>query len=131
MRGELMHGDADLVSEADWSAAVEAMRAAGRAAGKAGGSWVADGNTSRLALEGMLRALEGDADPDACAPPMPFSGEWADAATLEETVDAETELDAESLTPEELDELGTAFEDEYAAAWLEEAERTVRALLGD
>ena len=45
-------------------------------------------------------------------------------------IEAETDADTDSLSPEEEAELADAFEEAYALAWQEEAERTVRGLLG-
>lgn len=91
---------------------------------------MADGNTSRAALFAMAKAWE-EGDPAAPCSPDPFSGEWAGDPSIEDTVDAYTALDAADLEPEELDDLVSAFEDAYRSAWQDEAERTVRGLLGD
>jgi hypothetical protein len=45
-------------------------------------------------------------------------------------IEAETDADADSLSPEEEAELADAFEEAYAPAWQEEAERTVRDCSG-
>lgn len=121
----------ETMTEAEWGAAVEAMRAAGETAGKNAASWIADGNTSRLALEGMLRAFEGDADPGAVAAPAPFSGEWASGPSVADVIGSETEADPDELAPEERDELATVFEDAYYEAFHAEGERIVRGMLGE
>jgi hypothetical protein len=120
----------DTMTEAEWTECVEAMREAGTDAGRSAGSWIADGNTSDGALRVVLRQWE-EGDPAAPSAPSPFSGEWGGDPTVEETIDAATPADPETLTPEEVDELASAYEDAFAVAWHEEAERTVRALLGE
>lgn len=117
-----------MVTDVEWDLALKAMELAGIRDGRAAGSWVADGNTSEIALRHMLKMWD-DGDPAAPDAPQPFSGEWADSATVEDVIDAETELDAESLTPEERDDLATTYETAYAAAWYDEAESTVRGFL--
>jgi hypothetical protein len=117
------------VADTTWDTAVAAMRAAGERDGKAAGSWIADGNTSEAALRRTLQLWE-DGDPEAPSAPHPFSGEWADSPRPEDIIDAETEdYSGWSMNVEEVDELASAYEDAYAQAWQEEAERTVRALL--
>jgi hypothetical protein len=106
------------------------MRAAGERAGKAAGGWIADGNTSEETLRAILRQWD-DGDPVAPSAPSPFSGEWADELTLRDVIDGETDIDPESITPEEEAELADAFEEAYRDAWQEEAERTVRGFLPD
>jgi hypothetical protein len=120
----------ETMTDAEWAKAVEDMREAGRGDGAAAGSWVADGNTSEDALRNLLRMWE-EGDPAAPCPPSPFSGEWADDPTLSEVIDSNTDCDPDTLTPEEADELATAYEDAYSEAWQAEAERTVRGLLGE
>lgn len=110
--------------------AIDAMRNAGERNGTAAGTWVADGNTDERALKEMRRQW-ADGDPAAPEPPSPFSGEWAGGPSIEDMVDAETELDSDSLEPEDLDELATAYEDAYYMAWAASAERTVNGLLGE
>ena len=117
-------------TDAEFAAAMEAMRAAGRKSGTAAGGWIADGNTSEESLRITLQQWE-DGDPAPPSAPSPFSGEWADSPTVEEVINSETDLNSDELEPEEIDELARAFEDEFSMAWQEEAERTVRALLPD
>ena len=118
------------MTDTEWTAAVDAMRAAGERAGTAAGGWIADGNTREEALRALLRQWD-DGDPAAPTAPMPFSGEWADSPTLRDVIEAETDADVDSLSPEEEADLADAFEEAYALAWQEEAERTVRGLLGE
>ena len=116
------------MTEAEWAAALESMRAAGQRTGTAAGSWVADGNTREETLRVIVRQWD-EGDPLAPSAPSPFSGEWADSPSIRDVIEAETDADAGSLSPEEEDELADAFEEAYALAWQEEAERTVRGLL--
>jgi hypothetical protein len=119
-----------MMTDAQWALAIESMRQAGEDSGKAAGSWVADGNTPEAELRSVLQMWE-DGDPAAPTAPAPFSGEWAGDPSPEDVIGANTDCDVESLSPEEIDELATAFEDAYFEAWQDEAERTVRGLLGE
>lgn len=119
----------DTLTDAEWAEAFTAMRRAGARAGKAAGGWIADGNTSEESLRALLKMWD-EGDPAAPVPPSPFSGEWAGDPSLEEVIDAETDIDVETIDPEEVSELGDAFEEEYCQAWHDEAERTVKAMLG-
>jgi hypothetical protein len=117
--------DDSAYSAEQFAEAIEAMRDAGRKAGRRAGGWVADGNTSERSLRAILILID-DGEFDV---PAPFSGEWADDPTPREVIQSETELDPDFLEPEETDELLYAFEDEFSAAYLAEAERIVRGLL--
>lgn len=118
------------MTDTEWAAAVDAMRMAGERAGTAAGGWIADGNTREEALRALLRQWD-DGDPAAPSAPMPFSGEWADDPSISDVIAMETDVDPDSLSPEEEAELADAFEEAYALAWQEEAERTARGLLGE
>ena len=55
----------------------------GYEAGRAAGSWVIDGNTSRETCERILQGYE-DGDPEIMdMQPSPLSGEWADESIPE------------------------------------------------
>src|SRR5262245_25295270 len=118
------------ISDQDFNTAKEAMAAAGRSAGEAAGSWVADGNTSERALRRIIE-LWDDGDPEAPSAPEPFCGGTDGGAVVspEEVIDRETELTSEELSPEEISELADAYEDAYCQGWQDEAERTVRGML--
>lgn len=118
------------VDENEWAKATKAMADAGAKHGKNSGGWVTDGNTKEETLRNTLKQWD-DGDPAAPTSPSPFSMEWADDTSVEEMIDQETDLCAEDLTPEERDELATAYEDAFHEAWQDEAERTVRGLLPD
>ena len=122
--------EAELITAEEWEAAVSAMAEAGKQAGKAAGSWVADGNTSESALREIVRMWE-ERDREAPSPPNPLSGEWADDPSLTDIIGRETDIDPESLTPEKESDLADAYEDAYFSAWQEEAERTVKGFLPD
>ncbi len=117
------------MTAAEWAQAIQQMRSQGETDGRNGGAWIADGNTSAETLQAILDQWE-EGDPNAPAPLAPFSGEWADSPALADIIDYATECDVESLTPEDMDELGTAYEDAFYAAWQESAESTVRGLRG-
>ena len=119
-----------MVTDAEFTAAVAAMKKAGADAGKASGGWIADGNTDEKELRSLLKMWD-DGDPAAPGPHSPFSGEWADGLSVWDVIGDETELDPEELSGEEIDELATAFEEAFYEAWHAEAERTVRAMLPD
>lgn len=119
----------DMMTDAEFAAATAAMTEAGRRDGAAAGSWIADGNTSEASLRELLRRWD-EGDPAAPGAPSPFSGEWADGPTVRDVIDRETDCDPETITPDEEDELAGAYEEAFGQAWQEEAERTVRALLG-
>jgi hypothetical protein len=61
----------------DFTRPEEKMHASGYRAGRAAGSWVIDGNTTRETAQAVLDAAE------QCELeiPAPFSGEWADGWT--------------------------------------------------
>lgn len=119
----------DTMSETEWAKCVADMRKAGTAAGKAAATWLIDGNSTPEDVRRMLIGWD-EGDPAAPSAPCPLSGEWADEPTLRDWVECETDADPDSLEPEELDELASAFEDAYAEAWQLEAERSARAFLG-
>jgi hypothetical protein len=126
-----MTEERETMTDDEFNAACAAMRAGGLAGGRAAGTWIADGNTSRMALEGMVRAFDGDADPDTVSAPSPFSGEWGGDPTAEDKIAEHTDCDPDTLTPEERDELASAYEEGFYEGWNESAERTVRGLLGE
>lgn len=118
------------MNDEQWGEAIEAMKVAGAKAGKASASWLLDGNSDEAGVRAMLKQWE-DGDPDAPSAPDPFSGEWASEPSLAEVIEAETDYEADTLEPEEADELGTAYEDAFAEAWQAEAERSACAMLSD
>ena len=101
----------------------------GRDAGRAAGSWAADGNTKQQHITNVLKMLD-DGDPEASdyLPPTPnLSGEWADDLTpaklFEEVVGREaTERDAELK-----DTLATAWEDGVMETFENQCEKTLRS----
>lgn len=117
---------ADLTDEQLEKAKSE-MRAGGVERGKAAASWLLDGNSSDADARELLRQCE-ECELDQ---PSPLSGEWADDPTLADLIGEFTEWDADTLTPEERDELATAFEDGYSEGYSLEAEASARRMLAD
>jgi hypothetical protein len=112
----------------EWEKAKKDMEHAGKRDGAAVGTWIADANTKPEVLRETLRLWE-DGDPGAPCPPSPLSGEWGDMPAAREVIGRETDLDPASLTPEEVNGLYAAYDEAYAQAWQESAEKTVRGLL--
>lgn len=120
--------DTITLTDAEFALEIESMRKAGADAGHAAATWLVDGNTDEDTARRILAQWD-EGDCNAPHAPAPFSGEWADDPTVSDVIERETSLEFDSLTPEEIDELTTAFEDAYAEAWQDEAERSVRAIL--
>jgi len=120
----------ETMTDQEFQAAVDAMSQAGRFAGRSVATWLFDGNTTEETYRAFLKASE-DGDPDNYAPPDPFSGEWADSLTLEQVIEAETDIDPETLSDDERCSLADAYEQEFCQAWWDEAERAARAAIGE
>lgn len=118
------------ITDEDWGIAMVAMKEAGAKAGKASASWLVDGNTSEAALRTILKQWE-DGDPRAPSAPDPLSSEWAGDPSVAEVIEEHTDYDPDTMEPEEADELASAYEDAFYEAWQDEAERSVRAALGE
>ena len=117
------------LTESEWAQAVADMASAGHRDGTASGSWIADGNTSEESLRAVLEQWD-NGDPAAPCAPSPFSGEWADDPTVDDIIGNNCDIDIDSLTPEERDELADSYESAYSEAWQTEAERTARHCAG-
>ena len=120
--------ETETIADVEFAKAVEEIKDAGKDAGRAAGGWIADGNTTEEELRNVLQMWD-DCDPAAPYAPSPFSGEWAGDPSLQSVIEDATGLT--ECTPEEEDELASAFEEAFAEAWQDEAERTVRAFLGE
>lgn len=115
------------MTDAEFAQAVEAMRTAGKRQGENDAAWLCDGNTTREAAQALLARIEAcelDYSP-------PFSGEWADGLTVAGVIADETDCDPESLSPEESDELATAFEEGYGEGYCAAAEELARMYAAD
>ncbi|MBK9976222.1 MAG: hypothetical protein IPP14_15760 [Planctomycetes bacterium] len=115
------------MTDLEFQTACDAMRTAGESDGKNAGSWVIDGNTSD---ETRARIAQGmvDSDPEVLdALPSLQLGEWAGDPTLEELVADYTDVDPESCTPEELEELFQAYSDGWYQGMNDEVERNANA----
>lgn len=117
--------DLETMTDAEFAAEIESMRSAGADAGKSAASWICDGNTRQEDAQRVLKQFE-DGDPAAPSAPAPFSGEWAGDPSIEDVIRDVCTVDYDSLDPQEIDELATAFEDAYSEAWQDEAYRVVR-----
>jgi len=112
---------------------VDAAAALGAEHGRAGGSWVFDGNTDQATY---VRCLELDEEGapewfDMFGPSSgPLSGEWADGMTparLADELDVSTDAawgEDPDGDPELLAELCDAYEQAYNEAWRDEVLRT-------
>lgn len=118
------------LTDAEFAVEIENMRQADADAGKSSASWLVDGNTSEDTCRAILKQFD-DGDPAAPSAPSPFSGEWAGDPTIEDVITDVCSVDFDSLEPEEVDELATAYEDAFYSAWQDEAERSVRASIGE
>jgi hypothetical protein len=105
----------------DFTQYEEAARELGTEHGRAAGSWILDGNSSRESAQRLLDMIE-DGDPelwDSYASPL--SGEWADGRTPDDIL---SEIDyPETRTPEEYDDIIRAYEDAHSSAWESEVNR--------
>lgn len=110
------------MTDEEFTAAEDAMHAAGIRDGLAAASWLVDGNTTKEQAAKLLEQID-NCELDS---PNPLSGEWAGDPTLADLIGRETECDAESLTDEARDCLATAYEDGYAEGYHCEAERVAR-----
>ena len=113
----------------DRSKVLEEARNLGRDAGKAAGSWAADGNTDSEAAGRVLAMLE-DGDPEAWdyLPKIPnLSGEMADDPTPRTLAD-DLDIDPES---DLLEAACEAWEEGVYDTFEHACERTLRMVLGD
>lgn len=93
------------------------LLAEARDRGKAAGSWVIDGNTTRETAQHIVSGYE-DGDPAVLdIAPAPLSGEWAGESMTELRLD---DADDETLT---------AYEDAYGEAFWDEVLTSARRVL--
>lgn len=119
--------ETETMTPTEWTAAVEAMRTAGKRQGERDAAWLVDGNTTQEAARALLERCENcelDFSP-------PFSGEWADSPTVADVIGDETDADPESLTDEERDELASAYEEGYGEGYCAAAEELARMYSAD
>lgn len=114
----------------DGDALVAAAAELGTEHGHAAGTWVLDGNSSVETARRILTGLD-DGDPEVLdTQPAPLSGEWADGPTPASLAD-ELGYDYDTLADAELmDDVCTAYEDAYSAAYWTEVGRSARCLAG-
>lgn len=105
----------------------------GRAAGKAAGSWVVDGNTSEATARRLIE-MDSVGDPafyEEC-PESPLSGEFADGPTLAD-VCSEAGLYTSAFEGGDREylegEIAEAFEQGFTYGWAEEVIRSAHALI--
>jgi hypothetical protein len=110
------------VTDDEFSAAEKSMGLEGVRHGREAASWLLDGNSTKEDAQGLLEKIE-NCELDS---PSPLSGEWADAPTLDELIDENTELVGELLTDGERDCLAVAYECGFAEGYQMEAERIAR-----
>jgi len=107
------------VNDTEFTNAIHEMEKAGRKAGKSAATWLCDGNTSKEAAQTLLKTIENC----ELEVPSPFSGEFADEPSLDETLSEVLGIDVEELQEGERDILAEAFEFAFYDGYLEEAER--------
>jgi hypothetical protein len=91
--------------------------------GRGAGTWILDGNSSRETAQRLVAQCD-DGDPafwDNYRSPL--SGEWADDWTPDTLM---REIGWTTGTPEDWDEIVTAYEVAHGTAWAEEVERLAR-----
>ena len=122
-----------MLTDTELKAMIEDAAERGRYAGRAAGSWVTDGNTTRETAERLRAGIE-EGDPmimDLFHIPN-LSGEWADGETprsLAESVGLDPDGDDGDDTPEVLDEICSAWEEAAGEAFMAEVERSLAAML--
>jgi hypothetical protein len=118
---------------ADW---INEARALGEDAGRAAGSWAADGNSEPAACRRLLGML-ADGDPEAFdrLPAPNLSGEWADAPTPRSLYEEITGRDAHCDATWNADSyhalseaLCEAWEEGVAITYIPTCERELRAM---
>lgn len=124
-----MTADNDTLTETEFAVEVDRMRHAGAERAKAAATWILDGNSTEGTARAILEGLE-NGDPMVLDTLPAFSfGEWS-GESEREMIEAETDVDVDSLSGDEHDELCNAyldgFNDEIGAA----CEREARAFLG-
>jgi hypothetical protein len=101
----------------------DAAEALGTEHGRAGASWVFDGNTSDETYRECVR-MDEEGDPewfDYFGPTSgPLSGEWADSLTPAALAEA---IGLDDPSPEVLDDVCRTYEDAYDNAWRDEVMR--------